>query len=169
MKRALAFSLVFILLLGLSACGGDRLREEPSTSASPHADPEPVFSLPELPEIGDFVPDTSPVKSFFPDGPAGEFTPRNDYGELIPYIADATFFRSRRYETYTDKEGEEQTVEQRDRYTKWNARWGLAAADGRAVTKGLYTSAAFYAAPSGKTIYVLRDQPQEKHYSPDLL
>ena len=162
MKRILAFSLALLLFLSLCACGGKPSPEGTTapeeTTAAPTPAPSPVFSLPSLPEIGDFVPDTAPVKSFFPDGPADAFVPRDDYGLIVPYIADATYLRSPRYSIYTNDEGEEETYEQL-RIEQWEAVFGLATADGRVVTKGLFSSTEYYDAPTGEGLYVLRSDP----------
>ena len=161
MKRTAAVFLAVSLFL-LAAC-----RSGPSGPAAPGD--TPAFSLSSLPEIGDFVPDTAPPKNFFPEGPADEFTPRDDYGTLVPYIAEAAYLRSPRYTSWTDPEtGETETWPLQDREEQYNAVWGLAAADGRAVTKGIFSSVQAYEYEDGRGFYLLYAlREEEETYAGD--
>ncbi len=154
MKRTAAVFLAVSLFL-LAAC-----RSGPSGPAAPGD--TPAFSLSSLPEIGDFVPDTAPAKSFFPEGSADRFTPRADYGRLVPYIAEAAYLRSPRYYTYTDPDtGTTEKWEQPQRVEQYQVTWGLAAADGRAVTKGIFSSVQAYEYEDGRGVYLLYTLPED--------
>ena len=165
MKRILSFTLALLLALCVfSSCAksppGEPTTAPPIEETTANNDPtqaSPVFSLPELPDLGDFVPGTAPTKCFFRDGPAEGFTPRDDYGPLIPYIADAVYLTSPQYTTWTNPEtGEEIRNKQEMRQEQYQVTWGLAIPDGRVVTKGLFSSVEYYAYSDDEGFFILR-------------
>ena len=169
MKRTVSVLLAVLFAFSLSACGktlppggsgGD-----PGTTAPVKVtteDQTPVFSLPDLPDIGEFAPDNAPQKSFFPDGPADSFTPRDDYGVLVPYVAEALWLHSPKYDTWTDPDtGEIHTEERGITENRLEPHWGLATADGRVVTGGLFEKFDAYEYQDGRILYCLR--PCEEH------
>lgn len=159
-KRIAAFLLAVLLPLSLVACTKTDRQKGTQTivSASPSSNGQtPVFSLESLPEIGGFAPDDAPMKSFFPDGPADTFVPREDYGKLVPYIADITYYRSvRTDDSRTDPEtGEPYRLKLENTAEVTEPIWGLATEDGRAVTKGIFDSFRSYEYKDGRCVYCL--------------
>ena len=160
MKRMLSAILVLCLLTAvLAGCPlqkdpgvGDVLvpwgNQEPSQGSETPSQGEPesipndgsAFMLERLPEIGDFVSDEK-IDCFFPDGPAKTFTPRSDYGRLVPYLGGAIFAETQKYYEYTNPEtGETERYENFDYSSRYTAMTGLATEDGKIVTAPIFGS-----------------------------
>ena len=109
MKRMLSAILVLCLLAAvLTGCplqkesgvgeikvpwgNGDSSQGEPANIPNDGS----AFMLDHLPEIGDFVSDEK-ISCFFPDGPAKAFTPRSDYGRLVPDLGGASVAEAQIY------------------------------------------------------------------------
>ncbi|MBR5410093.1 MAG: hypothetical protein IK104_05430 [Clostridia bacterium] len=141
MKRMLCAVLsLLLLLLPLTGCQSDK----PGPSAAPG----------NLPDIGPYVPDEK-ISYFFPDGPADTFTPRADYGRLVPYFGEAVRVESRPY--YIDEEtGKRVYYEDALVSTDFAASVGLASSDGRIVTAPVWNSVYAYERGGGDGWYLLQ-------------
>lgn len=148
MKRGLALLLCFCLLLLACACGKTPQQQPDGTSESAAAQTEPVseaempqtepavFSLKELPDIGAYHSDEKKAY-FFEDGAHSEFEPRDDYGPILPYIAENVPFREAPYYTYYEDEKEiKEKVEHR--VLTYESRYGVMTRDGRIISGPLF-------------------------------
>ena len=172
MKRMLALLLAFCLLAGLCACGKPDLppapaTTEPTTTTEPATTPttaappttapapEPAFfSLKTLPDIGAFVSDEKKAY-FFPDGAHDSFEAREDYGEIVPYVAVAEKYFGGDWDF--DDEGlnfDELDTELAARSESgFYVRFGFATADGKIITDGLFEDMFRFEDASGAVIY----------------
>ena len=120
-KKTLSLLLLALIALSLSvSCDG--------TNPDPQAPTAPVFSLSELPDIGEYSPKGSPT--YF-DTALTEFVPDDGYGTLVPYLGD-------RYEYYFDEETA--AIRGLNGVCTITPIYGLCTADGRIVTAPIYKS-----------------------------
>ena len=147
MKRGLALLLSGCLLLLLCACGKAPAQQPAGTDASAAAQTQPagkaetpaepaVFSLKTLPDIGTYY--TGEKKAyFFEDGAHDDFVPGDDYGPILPYIAEVVPFREVPYYTYS-YDDQEVTEKVENRTLSYESRYGVMTRDGRIITGPLF-------------------------------
>lgn len=135
MKKGICVILSLVLLLGISGCGVEPATPEQTSAPE---EKELAFSLSSLPEIGDFVSDEK-AEYFFSDGAQHTFTPRQDYGKILPYFADVTYYRSPKKQTYVDENGETVEYISDFDYSEYYYRYGLMTRDGKIITDGIWT------------------------------
>ena len=148
MKKFVCLLLALAMVLSLFGCGAGKPPETPSetgaqaqpqndasdmeTASTPEETAEAstggglAFSLPELPEIGEYYSGEK-IEYFFADGARDVFTPRDDYGRLSLYYADVTYYRDI---TTRDPEWSE---------AGYRCDYGLMTADGKVITGANWT------------------------------
>lgn len=135
MKKIICLIFALALLLCASGCGGQTAATEEPTSPE---EKELSFSLPFLPEIGDFVSDEK-AAYFFPEGAQDSFTPRSDYGGLLPYITDLKYYQTPK-PSRTEEEDETAALFPGFAYSEYRCHYGLMTREGKIITNGIWTS-----------------------------
>ncbi len=115
---------------------------EPSTAPGQTPPAGLAFSLPALPEIGEYYSGEK-NEPFFASGPADDFTPREDYGAVLPYCGDVTYFR----DVSTADTGWDEST--------YMCSYGLMTAQGQVITKPQWDSFVFYPYGGGTGFYRL--------------
>ena len=149
----LALTMVFCLF-------GCVKQPEPETdpAAQPQSDPAEEtpaeglsFSLPELPDVGEYY-NGEKINYFFEDGVPDSFTPRDDYGPLSLYYADVTFYRD------ITSESEEWSG------SEYMCSYGLMTRDGRIVTGADWTEGNLTAMDDETGVFLLRQSQSGSEY-----
>ena len=168
MKRVVCLLLCLLMACSLLACGKTDRPEEPATTEPPSTEPvteptaapvsaapaEPaVFSLKTLPEIGAFVSDEKKAY-FFDDGPHKTFEARDDYGEIVPYYAEAEKYYPTDWSYEDPDTGEVYSGSTPEDEAGYFERFGFCTADGRIITTGLFENMFRYESASGEVLYV---------------
>ena len=121
-----------------------------------------AFHLNRLPDIGAYE-SRDKVSYFSENGAQSSFTPRSDYGELVPYI-----YSNRRFNIRTD--GNEEEI-----FGYRQKSYGFATADGKIITGGIYGGITTESLGDGRMVYIataLRtnegtETPEELFWGPE--
>lgn len=137
----LILSVILICLLFASCTGIKRDDEETIPDGL-------YFSLSSLPNIGEYKP-LGKAKYYYKDGAKNCFEPGDGYGTIVPYIVSKKMFTSQySFDGEADNRSEVEI-------------YGLATAEGKIITSGIYYGCCSFEFRSGKRFYMLKKRADE--------